>query len=177
MVEIIKTISVFAIPVFMIFILLYGYIKGVPVYETFIDGAKEGFTTSIRILPYLVAMFAAIGIFRSSGTMEFLIGALKPVLKYLGMPPEVLPLAIIRPISGAASIGVLGEILNTYSPDSQIGRIASTVMGSQETTFYTLSIYYGSVGIKKIKYTLWAALFADLIGVVASVLVCNLFFY
>lgn len=176
MVEAVKTVSVFAIPAFIIFILVYGYLKGVPVYETFIEGAKEGFATSIRILPYLVAMFMAIGIFRSSGAMEFFINILNPVMKVIGVPPEILPLALIRPISGAASIGVLGEILKNYSPDSHIGRVASTLMGSQETTFYTISIYLGSVGIRKIKYTLWAALFADLIGVIASVAVCNLFF-
>lgn len=176
MIELTRLISIFAIPVFIIFILGYGYLKGVPVYEMFVEGAKEGLSTSVKILPYLVAMFVAIGIFRASGAMDLLIRILSPVTRLAGIPPEVLPLALMRPMSGVASAGMLAELLKVYSPESFIGRVASTMMGSTETVFYTLSIYFGAVGIKKIRYTLWAALLAEIVGLLASVVVCNLIF-
>lgn len=176
MIEIVKYISIFAIPVFIFTILGYGYLKGVPVYETFVEGAKEGLSTALKILPYLVAMFVAIGIFRASGAMDFLIRGLAPVMHLAGIPPEILPLALMRPMSGTASAGMLAELLKVHSPDSFIGRVASTMMGSTETIFYTLSVYFGAVGIKKIKYTLGAALLADLAGLLASVAICSMIF-
>ncbi|HOB19970.1 MAG TPA: nucleoside recognition domain-containing protein, partial [Candidatus Atribacteria bacterium] len=130
MVAVLETVSVFAIPAFIAFILIYGHMKGVAVYETFVEGAKEGLTTAFRIIPYLVAMFVAIGMFRSSGAMEFVIKIVSPVLGLIGLPPEVLPLVIMRPMSGAASTGLLAELFKVYGPDSFIGRTASTVMGS-----------------------------------------------
>lgn len=176
MAAVLKTISVFAIPSFIAFILIYGHIKGVAVYETFVEGAKEGLTTAFRIIPYLVAMFVAIGIFRSSGAMDLTIKAVSSVLRLVGVPPEVLPLVIMRPMSGAASTGILAELFKVYGPDSFIGRTASTIMGSTETIFYTLSVYYGAVGVKNIRYTLIAGLLADAAGILASVLVCTMFF-
>ncbi|HZK34838.1 MAG TPA: spore maturation protein [Bacillota bacterium] len=176
MVEIVKTISIFAIPVFIVFILAYGHLKGVAVYDAFIEGAGEGLTTAFRIVPYLVAMFVAIGIFRSSGAMDILINAVTPLFSLLGVPAEVLPLFIMRPMSGAASIGIVGELLKVHGPDSFIGRTASTAMGSTETTFYTLSVYLGAVGIKNARYALVAGLIADVSGFIASVLVCRMFF-
>lgn len=176
MIEIIRVMSIFAIPSFMIFVLGYGYIKGVNVYDTFIEGAKEGLSTVIRVFPYMVAMFVAIGIFRSSGAMDILVKILSPITSLVGIPGEMLPLALMRPVSGIASTGILGELFKTYGPDSFIGRAASTMMGSTETIFYTLSIYFGAVGIKKIRYTLWGSLLADIAGLVASIIVCSIVF-
>jgi spore maturation protein B len=144
MIEFIKIVSVIAIPGFILFVLGYGHIKKVNVYDTFIEGAKEGLSTVIRIFPYMVAMFVAIGIFRSSGAMDILVKLISPITGLIGIPGEVLPLAFMRPISGIASMGVLGELYRTHGPDSFIGRLASTVMGSTETIFYTLSIYFRS---------------------------------
>ena len=124
----------------------------------------------------MVAMFVAIGIFRSSGAMDILINIVAPVTSLLGIPSQILPLAIIRPMSGIASTGMLAEILKAYGPDSYIGRVASTMMGSTETIFYTLSVYFGSIGVKRIRYTLWAALLADLAGFIASVVICSIVF-
>ncbi|MDD3612817.1 MAG: spore maturation protein [Clostridiales bacterium] len=176
MLEAIKIISVFAIPLFFIFILAYGHFKGIAVYDTFIEGAKEGLTTAFRIVPYLVAMFVAIGIFRSSGAMDMVTELVKPIFSLLGGPPEVLPLFIMRPMSGAASLGILAELLKVYGPDSIIGRTASTAMGSTETTFYTISVYLGAVGIKNARYALAAGLIADMAGFIASIIICNVFF-
>lgn len=176
MIDILKIISAFAIPVFIVYILGYGFIKKVPVYDEFIEGAKEGFTTVIRILPYLTAMLVAIGVFRASGAMELLTYVLAPIIEWMGVSPELLPLAFIRPLSGSASVAILAEMLKTNGPDSIIGRTASTMMGSTETTFYTVSIYLGSVGIKKTRYILLAGLLADFAGFAASIVICNFVF-
>jgi len=176
MIEIMKIISTYAIPVFIFVVLVYGYIKGVNVYDSFIEGAKEGLTTAFRVLPYMVAIFVAIGIFRSSGAMDVLITVIAPVTNLLGIPPSILPLAIIRPMSGIASTSMLAEMFRLYGPDSYIGRVASTMMGSTETVFYTISVYYGSIGVKKTRHTVWAALLADLAGLIASIVVCNMVF-
>lgn len=169
-------LSIFTIPAFIVFILIYGHLKGVAVYDAFVEGAKEGLATAFRIVPYLVAMLVAIGIFRSSGAMDILNKAITPLFSILGAPPEVLPLFLMRPMSGAASIGILAELLKVYGADSLIGRTASTAMGSTETTFYTLSVYLGSVGIKNARYALAAGLIADVVGLISSVVVCNLVF-
>jgi len=176
MIEIMKIISTYAIPVFIFVVLVYGYIKGVNVYDSFIEGAKEGLTTAFRVLPYMVAIFVAIGIFRSSGAMDVLITVIAPVTNLLGIPPSILPLAIIRPMSGIASTSMLAEMFRLYGPDSYIGRVASTMMGSTETVFYTISVYYGYIGVKKTRHTVWAALLADLAGLIASIVVCNMVF-
>ena len=176
MIWLLQGLSRFAVPVFIIFILLYGFYRKVPVYEAFIEGAKEGLTTAIRILPYLVAMLVAIGIFRASGAMELLTQILSPVTNWLGVPSEVLPLALMRPMSGSASLGILAELLKIHGPDTFIGRVASTMMGSTETTFYTVSIYLGSVGYKDTRYILAAGLLADLTGFVSSIAICSLVF-
>lgn len=176
MIWVLQGLSRLAIPVFIVFILLYGFGKKVPVYEVFIEGAKEGLTTAIRILPYLVAMVVAIGIFRTSGAMELLTQILSPVTNWMGVPSEVLPLALMRPMSGSASLGILAELLKTHGPDTFVGRTASTMMGSTETTFYTISIYLGSVGYKDSRYILAAGLLADLAGFASSILICSLVF-
>jgi spore maturation protein B len=173
---IINMISTLAIP-FMIFtVISYGLYKDVKVYDCFIEGAKEGIETVIRILPPLIGLFVAIGVFRASGALDLITHGLKPITSILGIPPEVLPLALMRPVSGSASLAIVSDILANYGADSLIGRITSTMMGSTETTFYTLAIYFGSVGIKNARYTIAAALMADLTGIIVSVWVCRLFF-
>lgn len=176
MIELIRILSIVAIPGFIVFLLSYGHIKKIHVYDTFIEGAREGLSTVVRVFPYMVAMFVAIGVFRSSGAMDILVRLLSPFTSLVKIPGEILPLALMRPVSGVASTGILGEIFKTYGPDSYIGRVASTMMGSTETIFYTLSIYFGAVGIKKIRYTLWGALLADIVGLLASILICSIVF-
>jgi len=176
MANIIDIISSFAIPAFIFMVLIYGHLCGVNVYDSFVEGAKEGFVTAVKVLPYMVAMFVAIGIFRASGAMDLLVGLIGPITESMGIPAQILPLVIMRPMSGIASTGILAELFKVYGPDSFIGRVASTAMGSTETIFYTISIYFGSIGIKKIRYTLWAALIADMIGFIASVIICTIVF-
>ena len=176
MISIFNNLSRFAIPVFILIILGYGFYKKVPVYEAFIEGAKEGFTTVIRILPYLVAMLVAIGVFRSSGAMYLLFRLLSPFTNLLGIPADLLPLAFMRPLSGSASIGILAEMLKTHGADSFIGRTASTMMGSTETTFYAASIYLGSVGLRDTRYVLIAGLLSDFVGFLSSIIICTLIF-
>ena len=176
MIVIVEVLSRFAIPVFILFILGYGFYKKVAVYEVFLEGAREGFTTVIRILPYLVAMLVAIGVFRNSGAMELLFRFIAPPTNLLGIPAELLPLAFMRPLSGSASIGMLAELLKIHGPDSYLGRTASTMMGSTETTLYTASIYLGSVGIRDTRYILIAGLLSDLIGFLSSIVICTLIF-
>ena len=169
-------ISAIFVPVFIAGVVIYGITKKVCVYESFIEGAKQGLDTVIRILPYVIGFVFAINIFSASGCFNYLTFALSPVLGPVGIPPEILPLALMRPFSGSASIGVLTSILQNYGPDSFIGRSASTMMGSSETLFYTTALYAGSVGIKKTRYTIPAGLIAEVSGLVASVIVCRMLF-
>ncbi|KAB3531871.1 spore maturation protein [Alkaliphilus serpentinus] len=170
-------ISIMAIPFIMTTIILHGLIKGINIYETFIEGAKEGFTTAIKIMPYLVAIFLAIGILRRSGGLNYLTSLLSPITKPLGIPPEVLPLALMRPFSGSGSLGILKDIITTYGPDSFVGRVASTMMGSAETIFFTMAVYFGAVGIQKSRHTVVAALLSHLAAVLASVLICRIILF
>lgn len=172
----ITAISLYAVPVIFIIILCFGLIKDVKVYDAFVDGAKEGVTTVIKILPSLVGLMTAVGVFRASGALDFIIFILKPLASLLGIPAGAMPLALLRPISGSASLALVADILKAYGPDSYVGRVVSTMMGSTETIFYTLTVYFGSVGIKNIRYTLAAALLADCAGVVASSWICALVF-
>ena len=174
--EFIKTASVYAIPAMFVIILLAGIMNNVKVYDAFIDGAKDGITTVVKIIPSLVGLLVAIGVFRASGALDLLVFALNPVTSFLGIPSQVLPLALLRPISGSASLALVSDIMKEYGPDSLIGRMASTMMGSTETIFYTITVYFGAVGIKNIRYTLAAALLADLASVIASVWICTLIF-
>lgn len=173
---IITTISALFVPVFIAGIVVFGLAKKVPVYEAFIQGAKQGLKTVIRILPYVIGFVFAIQIFSASGSFDHIAMALSPLLKPIGIPPEILPLALMRPFSGSASIGMLTSMMGRYGPDSFIGRTASTLMGSSETLFYTTALYCGSVGIKKTRYTIPASLIAELAGLLASVTICRIFF-
>lgn len=172
----ISLISKWAIPFLVIFIPTFAYLKGVNVYEEFIKGAEEGFKIAIKLIPYLVAMLVAIGVFRNSGAMGILIEAINPVIEFLGIPGEVLPLAIMRPLSGGGALGIATELINTYGPDSLIGRLASTMQGSSDTTFFVLTVYFGSVGISKYRHALWVGLIADFTSFVAAVYIVNRIF-
>lgn len=175
-ITIMETISKWAIPAILLFIPLYGFIKKVKVYEAFTEGAKEGFQTAVRIIPYLVAMLFAIGIFRKAGAMEYLVQALNPITQLIGMPGEVLPMALMRPLSGGGASGIMNDLFTQHGPDSLIGRMASTMMGSTETTFYVLAVYFGAVGIRKTRHALPAGLIADTVGIITAVIVTNLMF-
>jgi len=175
-INIIRQLTVYSVPSVILCILVFGYLRGVKLYEVFIEGAKEGFRISVSILPYLVTMLFAIAIFRESGTLDLITEAVAPALKLLGIPPEVLPLALMKPMSGSGSLGLTAEIIQKYGPDSLVGRIASTMMGSTETIFYTMAVYYGSVGIKKMRHTLVCALLAHAAGVIAACAVCAMVF-
>lgn len=172
----IRLISVAVIPIVFLGILGYGLFHRINVFDAFLDGAAEGMHTAVKILPALVGLIAAISMFRSSGAMEYLTRVLSPVTKLLGVPAEVLPLALLRPVSGSGSLALVSDLLKVHGPDSLVGRITSVMMGSTETTFYTLAVYYGSVGIRDTRFTLKSALLADFAGMLASVWVCRIFY-
>jgi spore maturation protein B len=165
-------ISLWAVPFILVTIPLIGLIRGVKVYEEFVDGAKEGFGVAVKIIPYLVAILVAIGMFRGSGAMDLLTAALRPVLGLIGFPPELFPLAILRSLTGSGSLALLTDIVKTYGPDSLLARIAATMYGSSETTFYVLAVYFGAIGVRKSRHAVPASLIADAVAVIASVLVC-----
>ena len=174
--SIVNGISLYAIPFIIVSIVLFGAFKKVNVYETFTDGAKDGFNTAISIIPFLVGMLVAIGVFRASGALDLIINALSPITNKIGMPGEVLPMALIRPLSGGGASGVMNELFATYGPDSLIGRMASVMNGSTETTLYVLAVYFGAVGIKKSRHALPAGLIADAVGLITAVIVTNIMF-
>lgn len=168
-------IGIAAIPVTIISIILFGLLNRVKVYEAFLGGAKEGISTVVKILPPLVGLMVAVGVFRASGALDILVGIVKPVFNLIGIPSDVLTLAFMRPISGSASLAIAVDIMNKFGPDSYIGKVACTIMGSTETIFYTLTVYFGAVAIKNIKYTLYAALITDVVGVVTAVWIWRMF--
>ena len=168
-----NTLSGWLIPMLISGLLIFGYLRGVKVYEALTDGAKEGFTTAMRIIPFMVAIFVAIGMFRASGAMEILITILSPVTSAMGMPAEALAMALMRPLSGSGAFGLMSEIVN-QGPDTFLADLVSVIQGSTETTFYVLAVYFGAVGIRRTRHALPAALCADAAGIIAAVLVCNL---
>lgn len=170
------SVSLYAVPVLFLIILGSGLLRNVKVYDAFVEGAAEGISTVIKILPSLVGLLTAVGVFRASGALDYLIALLAPAATLLGVPGEAMPLALLRPVSGSASLALVSDMIRAYGPDSYIGRVVSTMMGSTETIFYTLTVYYGSVGIKNIRYTLVAALAADGVSVIASAWICALVF-
>lgn len=158
---------------FIVGIPLYAALKKINVFDAFIVGAKQGFETSVSLIPYLIAMMVAIGMLRASGFFGLMDQLLAPFMSAIGMPPEVLPLALIRPFSGSASTGVMAELIHNYGGDSLIAKMSATMMGSTETTFYVIAVYFGSVGIRRTRHAIPAGLLADLAGVIASVLICR----
>jgi spore maturation protein B len=173
---VINFISILAIPLMIAIFLGWGFFKKVHVYEIFVEGAKDGFYTAIRIIPYLVAMLFAIGIFRASGAMDVLISIITPLTNLIGMPPDALPMALMRPLSGSGSLGIMTELMKVHGPDSFIGVLASTLYGSSETTFYILAVYFGSVNIKNTRHAVPVGLLADLAGMLAAVFICRILF-
>ncbi|ACX52401.1 nucleoside recognition domain protein [Ammonifex degensii KC4] len=164
------------IPGLILLVLVVALCRRLPVYELFIAGAQDGFEIAIKTIPYLVAMLVAVSIFRASGALDLLVKLLSPVLSPLGIPPEVLPHALLRPLSGSAALGVATDIIRTHGPDSMLGRLVSTMQGSSDTTFYVLSLYFGSVGIKKYRYAPITGLIADITTFLASVFFVRLIF-
>jgi spore maturation protein B len=169
-------LAVIIIPLILFLFLIMAQFKQVKVYEKFVEGAKEGFQVGVRIIPYLVAMLVAIAMFRASGAMDILTWLMRPVTDLIGMPAEVLPMALMRPLSGSGSIGVMTELMKTYGPDSLIGFIASTMYGSSETTFYVIAVYFGAINVQKTRYALPAGLTADAIGLIMATFICRAFF-
>ena len=174
--ETLNFISLYVLPLIIVVIPLYAIFKKVPIYETFISGAKEGFKVGVMIIPYLVAILVAIGMFRASGAIDLLSSALAPILNKIGMPADLLPLAIIRPLSGSGALGVMTEIASTHGADAFITKMAAVMVGCSETTFYVLTVYFGSVGISKFRHALWAGLIADFAGIISAVLISNIVF-
>lgn len=164
------------IPIIVLGIIILGFIKGVKVYECFIEGAKDGIGICIRIFPYLLAMLLAVGLIRESGVMEFLIKKMSVITMRIDLPSEVVPLILMKPLSGSGSLGVFTEIIKTYGPDTYIGILASIIMGTTETIFYTVSVYFGSVKIKKIRHTLWVALMADMVAIISAICFAKIIF-
>jgi spore maturation protein B len=173
---ILSAVSIWAIPVLLAAIPLYGAIRGVKVYESFVEGAKGGFQMAIRIIPYLVAIIVAVGMLRGAGAIDMLSQWMGPLLQRVGFPVEILPLAIMRPLSGSGSMGIVTELIKTHGPDSFLGRVAATAYGSTETTFYVLAVYFGAVGIKKARHAVISGLTADVVSLVAAILFCRLMF-
>lgn len=172
--NIINYISTMAVPLVIVIIIIYGILDKKKVYDIFLDGAKEGMKIVIKLFPTLLGIFLAVGALRSSGLLEVITQILAPITNKIGFPSQVIPLALLRPISGSASLGVATDIMTTYGVDSKIGLITSTIMGSTETTFYTIAVYTSSIGVKKIRFVLAAALIADFVGMITSAILWNL---
>lgn len=169
------TISNFIIPILVLLIIIYGIVKRVDIYDVFIEGSKESFDMIFSLFPSLLAMILGINIFLKSGLLDTLMDVIKPILVLAKIPIEIIPMALIRPISGSSSLAFLNNLLIEFGPDSFIGRLGSIIQGSTDTTFYIITLYFGSIGIKKIRYALWAGLFADLIGIISSIIIAHIF--
>ncbi|HEX6639919.1 MAG TPA: spore maturation protein [Thermoanaerobaculia bacterium] len=169
---ILDAISLWAIPVMLVGIPLVGMIRKVKVYDVFVEGAKEGFEVAVKIIPFLVGILVAIGMFRASGAMELLLSALRPLATATGFPVELIPLGILRSLSGSGSLALTTDLIKTHGPDSLLARMAATMYGSSETTFYVLAVYFGAVGVRRTRHAVPAALIGDLVAAIATVAVC-----
>ena len=172
----IEYISNLIIPLLVLFVVLYGIFKKINVYDDFIDGAKEAFPLFLSMFPCLLAMIFGINLFVNSGFLLKFLSIFESFFNYLKIPLDIIPLAIMRPISGTSSLALLNDLFIKYGPDSFVGRLGSVIQGSTETTFYVLTLYFGSVGIKKIRYALWAGLFSDLIGIIGAIVLVKWLF-
>ena len=168
--------SFWMLPAIVATFVLYGWVRRVQVYDALVQGAKQGFDVALRIIPYLVAILVAVGMFRAAGGVDALVTVLGPITTLIGLPAEVLPVALLRPLSGSGALGVASETLTAYGPDSLIGYLASTIYGSTETTFYTLAVYFGAIGVRQTRHTLPACLLADAAGILAATAIVNLLF-
>lgn len=175
-VNVINAISLLAVPFLLAIFPLYASLRGIDVYEQFVEGAKEGFQVAVRIIPFLVAMLVAIGMFRGAGGIDMLTDLLRPALELVHFPPELVPMSLIRSLSGSGSLAVLTDIVTQYGPDHILARMAGTIFGSTETTFYVVAVYFGSVSVQRTRHAVPAGLIADLVGVVASVVICRMVF-
>ena len=175
-VRFVNAISLLAVPFLISFFPLYSALRKIKVYEEFVEGAKEGFNTAIRIIPFLVTILVAIGMFKNAGGIALITETLRPILSAVNFPPELVPLWIMRPLSGSGSMGVLTEIVKNYGPDNILSRMAATIFGSTETTFYVISVYFGSVAIRRTRHAIAAGLIADSVGVISSVIICRMVF-
>ncbi|MTI94825.1 MAG: spore maturation protein [Firmicutes bacterium] len=173
---ILNAVSQWAIPVFIFIVLVFAAWRRINVFDTFVEGGKEGFTIAVQLIPILVAMLVALAIFRESGAFDLLVGIIRPATETVGIPSDVLPLAIMRPISGSGALGMTAELMQRFGPDSLQGLIASTMQGSTDTTFYILTVYFGSVGIRRARYALTVGLLSDLAGFITAVIICKLMF-
>jgi len=176
MTKLLNLISLWALPLILITVLTCGIAKKVPVYETFTEGAKDGFKVAVKIIPYLVAIIVGISMFRASGAIDMIANICAPILTKFNIPSDTLPLMIVRSLSGSGALGIFSDIANTAGPDAYSTKLAAVMLGSSETTFYVLAVYFGAVGITKIRYALIIGLLADFIGIIAAVSVCNLMF-
>jgi spore maturation protein B len=165
-------ISLWAIPVMLVGIPLVGMIRKVKVYDVFVEGAKEGFDVAVKIIPFLVGILVAIGMFRGSGAMDLLTAALRPLMAATGFPAELVPLAILRTLTGSGSLAFTTDLIKVHGPDSLMGRMAATMYGSSETTFYVLAVYFGAVNVKRTRHAVPAALIGDVVAAIATVAVC-----
>lgn len=172
----INTISLYLLPTLILIILTVAIIKKVPIYEEFTEGAKDGFKVSVNIIPYLVAIIVGISMFRASGAMESISNLLSPILSKLAIPADSIPIMITRSLSGSATLGLFSEIAHKFGPDAYITKLCAVMVGSSETTFYVLSVYFGSVGITKFRYAILVGLIADAIGIIAAISVCSLIY-
>jgi spore maturation protein SpmA len=171
-----ERISVWVVPTLIVGFVGFGWIRGVAVYESFVKGAKEGFDIAVLIIPYLVAILVSIGMLRASGALGAFVRFVSPLTEMVGLPAEALPMAILRPLSGSGAMGVMLDTMKESGPDSYVGYLVSTFQGSTETTFYVLAVYFGAVGVKRIRHTLVAALTADIVGIMAAVAICSLLY-
>jgi len=174
--SIITSISLWIIPSLISLILVFAIWNRVAVYETFIDGAKDGFSTALQIMPHLVGMMVAITVFRESGALKLVTDTIQPIFDLLHFPKEVFPLAIMKPLSGTGTLALTTDIIAKYGPDSHLGRLASTMQGSADTTLFIITVYFGAVGIKKVGYSIKVGLFADFVGIVASIIIVSFYF-
>ena len=171
-----NTVSLLAVPFLLSFFPLYAALRGVKVYEHFVEGAKEGFQVAVNIIPYLVAILVAVGMLRGAGGVDLITKALKPVLDFVHFPSELLPMCLMRPLSGSGTLGLFTELVKQFGPDSLIARTAGTIYGSTETTFYVIAVYFGAVSIKRTRHAVPAGLIADGVGMIASVIICRMMF-
>ncbi len=170
-------LGVYAIPATVLIIVVFGLFRRVPLFDTFVAGAKEGFSSAISIIPSLVGLMMAVSMLNASGALDMLSSFLAPVARFLGLPAQVMPLALIKPVSGSGATAILSQIFQNNGTESFAGRVASVMSGSTETTFYAIAVYYGAINIKKTRHTIPAALTADLTACVISALAVRLFFY
>ena len=173
---ILGNISLWAIPVLLVFIPLVGIARNVKVYDVFIEGAKDGFQVAVRIIPFLVGILVAIGMFRGSGAMDLLTEGLRPLLRATRFPPEIFPLVVLRTLSGSGSLALATDVIKQFGPDSLIGRTAATIYGGSETTFYVLAVYFGAVGVKRTRHAIPSALVGDLVAAIVAVAICTWMF-